>query len=562
LVATPPPRSSSPPRSSRLSLRSSTVFLSEVELERRRRMHRALVELRRTGAVSDAELWSEEGRVVSEFGDPLAAGRANAAKVASYLVAAVRVEESHKGNSSQQWRSGLVAGRSELTFDEAGTVAELRLADVTVGGRPLSAAADARRRIFDALFASPDRYDFVAGAVNRLVGVLPTPLEERDDVVSERVLFDVDAAAPDPSALGEAGFEAYDATQRVAKALVASVLRIFDDDEEEDDDEGLYARDFRGFGLAGEPVAGLDGATLREGLRGLRAARRALAATGAIRDETYAVTPSSLRASTLTVDVAYKANTFDVAFQVAYEISPTRGLATEAALRRLVVGGKQLEPTAAQRRLATLAADFLGRSRGDAARGGAKPPSRRVEASAEDALAVTRLAAALFAGGSLDSDLLAPDVVVRGLLGERLLTGRDDARAALRASLFVFGGGFAPKEGNNNKGDDDDSSFSSLGTRRRRGGKGGPFSLEVERFELTASGRPRALLKATTAGSWLVAVSFAIANGAVQEIAFDSVRSAAGDDVLPARLAAALKTATDLGAATRHLGRALFPSAE
>lgn len=357
------------PRRSHLSAVRIDGLLDEVILAQRTATHQCLKELRTKSTITDA--LAADACVRSQFGDPLATGADDVARINKVLATAITETDPplfNGENATQSWRVKRgplrLEGGTTVLFGDDGRAQVIELGVSNVNGLEVDAtSAQARQALVGFLGgASSERYNAVADfgqrALATTLGMVATTADEVNDE-------DATDAVPDASKLGEASFDAYARLDAAARNALASLEAAVGRDDGAADAAAreACAPTLKVYGLAGEEVAGLDGdldAVLRT-LRAARGARNTLESTKALEATTAAVRAArvDVEAKCLEATVVVGATVSKVAsggaflaaalglknatvveVDVVYDLD---GLATAATLEALRVDGRALE---------------------------------------------------------------------------------------------------------------------------------------------------------------------------------------------------------------------------
>jgi len=526
----------------------SAVFVPDDVMKEKRMIHETLCELRGRGFITQVDLYTNDARIVSEFGDPLALGRENAAKISASFARGVQTTSFWEWNEDKNeaqigWSSKFVESAVQgqtLAKLQHGLVSQLIIKNITIQGiRTTDSIANTRTFLVN-LLTSANSYDALAQLVgNRLAAVLPESNLEKMQQSSDFSLM----AQPNANALGSPEFEAYDKLQTTAQRLVNHLETALDQPPA----PNVYTNDFTIYGLANETLAE-NFVTVSEALRFSRGTRSALLATGLLREEQYSVIPSAFNGTALTMNFSYQAQLgggtkASFRAQVVYDLDYES--TTTAQVTRLSLNGVELEPSIAQARLAKFAADFLPTyswNLPSQKQNLIKQDTSFPKLTPQDCQARLRATAAIYenlpqifedADSFVHAIGLSEKVVIRGLLKERLLTGKTDVRSALRAAKTLIRLTSLP---------------SSSKTRE----------LRVDSIEIQPDAKLavtfRILSNGLTSPTLVVTCILTFENAAVSEILITYLRPAGSDGFggsannnLPSRLAAVLQTASDIG---------------
>eukprot|EP00629_Pelagomonadales_sp_RCC1024_P003605 CAMPEP_0119284476 /NCGR_PEP_ID=MMETSP1329-20130426/30375_1 /TAXON_ID=114041 /ORGANISM="Genus nov. species nov., Strain RCC1024" /LENGTH=262 /DNA_ID=CAMNT_0007285155 /DNA_START=117 /DNA_END=901 /DNA_ORIENTATION=+ len=213
-------------------------LLDAADLARKRATHECLKALAATGALAAANL-AEDAVVVSQYGDPLATGAADAAQLTTFFARAATELDAPVAspvNATQTWRvaSGPLAlgGATKVEFDEAGLARRLELSIETLNGNAVeegtASLATARAALVALLGgASSSSYKQLAGFGQRALAATLGLVSPGSAGAAAAAETEADAA-PDAEALGRPGFDAYLRFDEGARRAVASLEQALD----------------------------------------------------------------------------------------------------------------------------------------------------------------------------------------------------------------------------------------------------------------------------------------------------------------------------------------------
>lgn len=393
-----------------------SIVPSDEEMDRRRVVHRALLELDADGVISSEDVLDSGSRLVSEFNDPLATGSEKFVAASRSLRLGLRPESAPSYDNftaTQSFSFAGVPGNSRVSFSpRTGKVLEHRL---TLGLGRLGP-------IRNLLLNSVD-YENLADASENAIFALSSRIKSPPTPSARRTVPRGGDARPDADAVGTPNFEAYEKCRAEAFVVLDSLSK-----SPEDQIEDIFATDVVVYGLSGERLF----ANRREMTRVIDATKRLLYSEAE-------VTPTRFEPPVLHVEVSSRS------FQISAALRVQDAKIRAVRINQVAVGSDKRNRVVM--RPSAVASLIMGSGR-SAADGGAPSsnPCRKVEE--RDAAASFKIVTTLkdklpdiearTVEPLLHSLAASDDLRLTGLLGETLLNGKREVANAFKAAFALL----------------------------------------------------------------------------------------------------------------------------